>query len=102
MHSSCIAFLLLAASAAAPALAAPARFGDISLRSDGARAPLDLGSLDLAVRGIIDFLNEDSAQETLTRNAGTESEEPPDTLWGINDCHGEPLRCPPMRKKDIK
>ncbi|KAH9961767.1 hypothetical protein BC827DRAFT_1383780 [Russula dissimulans] len=83
MHSSCIAFLLLAASAAAPALAAPARFGDISLRSDGARAPLDLGSLDLAVRG-------------------TESEEPPDTLWGINDCHGEPLRCPPMRKKDIK
>ncbi|KAH9959416.1 hypothetical protein BC827DRAFT_502116 [Russula dissimulans] len=62
MHSSYVALLLLAASAAAPALAAPtpsflydpsekpASFDDISLRSvdSGASAPLAVGNLGLA------------------------------------------------------
>jgi len=61
MHSSYVALLLLAASAAAPALAAPTRsflydpseklanFNDISSRSvdSGASAPLAVGNLDL-------------------------------------------------------
>ncbi|KAH9961708.1 hypothetical protein BC827DRAFT_1267362 [Russula dissimulans] len=114
MRSSYVAFLLLAASAAAPALAAPTpekvvRFDGIPLGSKGARAPMAVWDLDLAgaaklpsghsedaeivVRGIIDFLNEDSVQETLTRNAGAGSERAQILNSRVNRCLDDPTEC---------
>ncbi|KAH9953054.1 hypothetical protein BC827DRAFT_1376097 [Russula dissimulans] len=82
MHSSYVAFLLLAASAAAPALTAPtpekfARFGDISLRSEGARAPLGVENLNRA--GLV------------VRGAGSEGAQILNSRF--NTCLGDPTGC---------